>query len=307
MVAALLITRIATTYAHWRFCVEELPSMTITRWWGRSQIGELLRFGGWMTISNFVGPLLVYLDRFLLGAFLSMSAVAFYATPYELITKLWLIPAAIVGVLFPAFSTTLANDRARSYRLYERGLRYIFLALFPAVLVAIVFSRFGLQLWLGHEFALQSTAVIQWLAVAIFVNSLAQIPFIYIQAAGRPDLTAKFHLIELPCYIAILIVLVRWNGITGAAIAWFARILLDAALLFYTAQKLEARVSLRNGLALGAAMLLFLLAVFFSRTPVTAATFAVIVLIGFAAVAWYWGLKEDERHSILRVVRLKAA
>jgi O-antigen/teichoic acid export membrane protein len=306
MVAALLITRIITTYAHWHFCAEEL-SLDLRHWAGSSHIRELLRFGGWMTVSNFVGPLLVYLDRFLLGAFLSMSAVAFYSTPYELITKLWLIPAAIVAVLFPAFSTTLASDRPRSLRLYERGLRYIFLGLFPFVLVAIAFSRFGLQIWLGHDFALQSTSVLQWLATAVFVNSLAQIPFIYIQAAGRPDLTAKFHLVEFPCYIVTLILLVRWHGITGAAIAWFARILLDSALLFYTAQRLEARLTLTNTLAFASAMLMFVFAVLSSSTIWIACTFTVVILISFIAVAWRWGLKEDERFSILKAVGFKAA
>jgi len=36
---------------------------------------------------------MVTLDRFVIGALASMTAVAYYATPYELVTKLWLIRA----------------------------------------------------------------------------------------------------------------------------------------------------------------------------------------------------------------------
>lgn len=74
-----------------------------------------------MTVTNIVGPLMTYMDRFLIGAFISVTAVAYYATPYEVVTKFWLIPSALVGVLFPAFSTALAHDRQRAGQLFGRG------------------------------------------------------------------------------------------------------------------------------------------------------------------------------------------
>ena len=36
---------------------------------------KLLQFGGWVTISNVIGSIMVYFDRFLIGALISMSAV----------------------------------------------------------------------------------------------------------------------------------------------------------------------------------------------------------------------------------------
>ncbi len=50
----------------------------------------------------------------------------------------------------------------------------------------------GLRLWLGPEFARNSTAVLQLLAVGVFFNTLGVLPWVLIQGAGRPDLTAKF-------------------------------------------------------------------------------------------------------------------
>ena len=44
-----------------------------------------------MTVSNIVSPLMNSADRFLIGAILSMTAVAYYVTPYEVVTKLWII------------------------------------------------------------------------------------------------------------------------------------------------------------------------------------------------------------------------
>ena len=50
------------------------------------------------------------------------------------------------------------------------------------------------------------------------------------QAIGRPDLTFKLHLIELPVYLLTAWFLIVRRGIEGAAIAWLARTALDLLL-----------------------------------------------------------------------------
>jgi hypothetical protein len=44
----------------------------------------------------------------------------------------------------------------------------------------------------------RATAVLQVLAVGVLVNCLARVPLTVLQAKGRPDLPAKYHLAELP-------------------------------------------------------------------------------------------------------------
>jgi O-antigen/teichoic acid export membrane protein len=86
-----------------------------------------------MTVSNVVSPLMVYVDRFLIGAFLSISAVAYYVTPHEVVTKLLVLPGAVAAVFFPAFSR---NGRAgggdRSPLGSVWGSRTVYAALFPS-------------------------------------------------------------------------------------------------------------------------------------------------------------------------------
>ena len=175
-----------------------------------NQIGSLVRFGGWMTLSNVVGPLMVYLDRFLIGAFVSMAAVAYYATPYEVVTKLLLVPAALVGVLFPAISASFFQDRERTARLLGQGVAWIFLILFPLTLLLVLFAGEIMAFWIGAEFARQSSEVMQLLAIGVLINSLALVPLALVQGAGRPDLSARLHLLELPFYLVGL-----WWGLTA--------------------------------------------------------------------------------------------
>jgi O-antigen/teichoic acid export membrane protein len=153
------------------------------------------------------------------------------------VTKLLIIPGSLVAVMFPAFSTSFEHDRKRTATLYSRCVKYVFLILFPAVLLIVGLARSGLTLWLGADFAQHSFRVLQWLAVGVFINSLAHIPFALVQGVGRPDLTAKLHLIELPAYLLTLWWLISARGVEGAAIAWTARAGVDALVLFGMTQR----------------------------------------------------------------------
>lgn len=211
------------------------------RWWNAgsfSGLGKLLRFGSWVSVSQLTSPLLAYADRILIASFLSLPAVTLYAVPYEVITRVRVIPSGLMGTLYPAFSERSKSDGGQALqRLYEGSIRYLSLLLLPGILFLAVFSRDVLTLWMGPAFAGQSTVALQILAVGALANSLAYVPYGALQASGRPDLTGKFHLLELPLHLILCLVLIpRW-GIAGAALASTLRFVLDAALLFWGATR----------------------------------------------------------------------
>jgi O-antigen/teichoic acid export membrane protein len=185
-------------------------------------------------------------------------------------------------------------------RLFARGMKYIALTLFPITLGIAGFAHEGLQWWLGDEFALHSTSVLQCLAVGVFVNGLAQVFATLIQGVGRPDLSAKLHLFELPIYLFALWWAIENHGIVGAAIAWTGRVILDGVLLFWLSSDflgdnalLLKRMTTGLLLALGALAAPLLIVDLFQR--------AVVVLLIFAAfvpIAWFLVLAGEERASI---------
>lgn len=296
VIAVLMAGRIVSGLVYLVLCIRVMPTLRQIAL-DRSTVMPLFRFGGWMTVSNVVGPLMVYLDRFLIGVVISIAAVAYYATPYEMVTKLLVIPGAIAGVLFPAFSTSFVTDRARSALLLVRGVKYLFLVLFPCVLVIVALAHPGLTAWLGADFASHSTRVLQWLAAGVFFNSLAQIPFALVQGAGRPDLTAKLHLIELPLYLALLWFALAAFGIEGAAMAWTARAALDMLVLFLLAFRLiptQQESIRRMVLALGASIVVFAIAGLTNQLPLQLG-WLFVALLGFALVGWFRILSPEER------------
>jgi len=250
VVGILVAGRFLGCLAHVLVCFKVIPELRQRVAWHGPSAGPLLRFGSWITVSNIVGPLMLTLDRFLIGALVSTTAVAYYATPYEVVTKFWLIPGALVGVMFPAFSASFTLDRNRTVDLYRRSVKYVFLVLFPLVLLTMALARLGLTFWLGADFGHHSFRVLQWLALGVLMNGLAQIPFALVQGIGRPDLTAKLHLVELPCYLLALWWLISAYGIEGAAIAWTARMGVDALILFGMTQRFLAAGTLAGRRAL---------------------------------------------------------
>lgn len=300
-VAVLVIARLVSWCAYAVLCLHVEPALRQSVGMHRAMVRPLINFGGWMTVTNIVGPLMVYMDRFIIGAVVSMTAVAYYATPYEVVTKLSVIPGAFMGVVFPAFAATLVQDRARAARLFNRAVNYIFLSLFPVVLIIVTFAYEGLTLWLGSEFADNSSLVLQFLAVGVFINSHAKVPSGLIQGAGRPDLTAKLHLIELPFYLLILWWLLNAYGIFGAAIAWVLRVAVDTIFLFVMAHRLMPVVSpfftLRSVLMVGMALFVLALGAILPGLAMKL-VFLLLVLVIFAAVAWFVILATDERNML---------
>ena len=229
--AALTLMRLIFLVLHGIACYKAFPAMYQNITFLKKEILKLLQFGSWLTLSNIIGPLMVYLDRFVIGSILGIALVAYYVTPYEIVTRLWAIPAAVVAVLFPAFAAAKPQANTSTASLYASGTRAIVRILAPIALLFITFAREGLFFWIGDDFARNGTIILQWLAAGVYINGYAHVPFAYIQGIGRSDLTAKLHLIELPLYLALLIWALETFGIWGAACAWSARIALDACLL----------------------------------------------------------------------------
>ena len=216
----------------------------------RSELGALTRFGAWVMLSALIGPLMVYADRLLIGAVMSAVAVAVYAIPFQVAYRTQIFPQAIVQALFPRFAAETAEASQSRCSDYA-----IFVGLVFAPLVAGLVALCGplLQLWLGSSLDPRSIVIGQLLLVGMWFLSLANVPFAYIQARGNSRFTALLHLVELPLYAAVLLVLGTQLGLAGFAAAFVLRCLFDCIALLSKAHLFNVR--LLRGLA-GSAILI---------------------------------------------------
>lgn len=197
-----------------------------------NKMKELVKFGGWMTVTNIVSPIMVNMDRFFIGAKMAVSSVTYYVVPFDMITKMLIIPASLSGVLFPEFSKKISMGEVREAKvLLMNSIVLVALILLPILLFVFVFSYSILELWISKDFADSSYDVLKVLCVGVFFNGVSALPYAFIQGAGRSDITAKFHILELILYLPVLIVFIDFFGLVGVAIAWVLRVILDFILL----------------------------------------------------------------------------
>lgn len=237
LVAVVVATRLLSWLVYLAACVRLVPGLGLGAGLSGCELRALLSYGGWITVSNIVGPVLLYLGRVLVAVLVSAEAVAYFATPYDVVINLLLIPSIFVTVLFPAWSRVLGFDFAAARMLYRRSLVWLFAAMLPLTVAVILLAAPFLEWWINEEFADNGTRVAQWLAVGIFINSFGHISQALVQAYGRPDLTAKLHVLELVAYAPYTWWLIERFGIEGAAMAWVVRVTVSTVVLGVLAEK----------------------------------------------------------------------
>lgn len=243
--AVLTIGRLLGALAHGLAVWLELPQLR-GRFVCRGELlGALLRDSQWLLVSNLLGPLMGYADRFIVGLFVPVAALAYYATPQELVMKLWILPGALTAVLFPALAAQIAQQQQDAARLCRQAALGLSLTLLPITLGLATFARPLLSIWLGAAFAEQAQGCLVIFSLGMFVTSLAQLPYTALQSAGHAATTAKLHLLELPFFVVALGWAASARGFEAAAWVWLARVLVDAILLYAAAQRLPLRGGVR--------------------------------------------------------------
>ncbi|MDP9314580.1 MAG: flippase [Chloroflexota bacterium] len=230
--AFLLLNQMVMAITLVYLCIRSISGVPHYSLLDKQYIRPLLSYGGWLTVSSIVSPFMEYIDRVIVGAMLTLSAVAYYTTPYESVSKLMFLPVAVTGVLFPVFSSLVVSRPEEAADSLFRAVKLLVITLVPLVLTLLLLSDTLLTAWVGAKFAQHSVGVLRWLIVGcLLFNALGRIFTNWTHAHNRPDVTAKVHLLELPVYLMLLWYLVHQYGIVGAAVAWVARALVDMIFL----------------------------------------------------------------------------
>lgn len=226
---------------HGYFAWRAIPAIGMRPNIDTQMLRDLCASGGWLTVTNVISPLMSYLDRFIVGVQVSSAAVAYYATPQEIVTKLAIIPSALTAVLFPRFAGQIASGDIGARELSRRAVLTLACLVAPIALALLVGGELFLSMWISPSFASESHVVLSIFTMAMFLSCLATIPYTVLQSAGHYRATALMHCFELPLFLVALYILTTIMGIVGAAIAWFGRIVVDTAFMFLFAKWLVWR------------------------------------------------------------------
>ena len=234
---------------------------------------ELFRYGRWMLMFSGANMIASTLDRVLVGALLGARFVTYYATPQNLITRLNLLPIAMVRTLFPRLSAVSRED---ADALAHNALAFLNGAFTPCVIVALFALKPFLLLWLGPTVA-AAAPVASVLVLGVWLSGQSGILGILIQAQTNPAYVASVSWLQLPVFAGALWCGIHWFGIMGAGVVVVLKALFDYSVLLVFA-RLHAWTIVRNMLAhLGFLLVAVALADSISSLPASIGTALVLL------------------------------
>ncbi|MDP2006328.1 MAG: oligosaccharide flippase family protein [Rubrivivax sp.] len=234
LVAALLTARVLALLGFRHLALASLPPGPGVPL-AASERRQLLHSGGWFTVSAIVSPLLVQADRFFIAALVSTAAVASYTVPFDIITQLLIGVTAVSTVAFPSITHLLRQGAGQARQQFRRWLWRVVVVMALLCLSVALVLPVVLPLWVGNALPPEAITVGRWLCLGVWINAIGSMHFAWLHAQGRFRATALLHVLELPLYIVLLMVLLARFGVVGAAMAWTARVALDTAGLAWLA------------------------------------------------------------------------
>ena len=296
IVVLLLLIRVLIWLWYLLLCIKTNPGIKSKGGLDFKSIKPVIKFSAWISLVNVIGPVILYSDKFIIGVLISATAISFYAVSYEMVSKLLLISGAFVGVLFPVISASYLSNPEESKKIFLRGIKFIFLIIYPIVFLMVVFAFEGMGIWLGNKFADNSTLVLQLLAIGILFNSISSIPNNFFQGTGKPKISALIILIELPFYLLALWFMIKQWGIQGAATTYMIAAATDALIMYAVARyKFNITFGSRSNVFIFFLMIIILFVPFFINSLQYKIVFAFIIISLFMILGWKHFLTADER------------
>ena len=165
--------------------------------------------------------LLFFTDSVVIGTFLSVSAVTYYAIPMTLMTYLEQIVTVGVSVLTPIISSNDATgEHGENKEIYIWVSRYSLALSLPVIFVLFTNGDSFISLWMGEMYGRQSSILLKILALG-YVAYLSQlIATELLKGISKHRFIAFVLLGEAVVNLVLSVVLIKYFnlGLTGAAL-----------------------------------------------------------------------------------------
>lgn len=191
----------------------KLPQLKIVR----SEVGGIMSFGGWLTLSVVVNNISQQMDRLLLPKWLSVSVLGAYNRPAGFVST---ITGKINGifdvVLFPMLSK-IQDEPLKVQHVFNQSLKL--LNSFSAVLFAIFFfnAELIIRIFFGETW-LELTSVLQIISVFIIFNIDNRLVDCFFRSLGFVDTGFWLRLIAVFVTFGSLYIGAEY-GINGVAVS----------------------------------------------------------------------------------------
>ena len=198
----------------WIFLHPWRPSLRLD--WDEAK--SLMRFGQHVLSANALGILLDRFDDFWIGTVLGSTSLGYYSRAYEVAQYPERVLATpITNVFYPVYAT-LQEDREELSRAFFRSSSFL-VRVGLLVATVLVVTAPEVTVILFGETWLPMVPIFRLMLVYIMLDPLYVNLSYLIVGVGRPDLLSRVRLIQVLVFIVTVVVLARFWGVNGVALA----------------------------------------------------------------------------------------
>jgi O-antigen/teichoic acid export membrane protein len=179
---------------------------------------ELWCYSFYLFVIAATGQLIYYTDNLVVGAFLSVEAVAFYAIGGRFIEYFGQLGASLSQTFLPVASNMAAKEQADPLRrLLIQGTRVALIVSLPIAWALFFRSQTFIGLWMGRPYAQPSGQVLRVLLLSAVAVTCNRVGGNIILGLGRHKPFAIWQSCEAVANLILSIYMVRRIGIIGVA------------------------------------------------------------------------------------------
>lgn len=194
----------------------------------RAVVAGLFGYGRWAVLLSGVGMVSDTLDRVLVGSLLGARFVTFYTVPQNLVTRMNLLPDAMMRTLFPRLSSL---GGAQADQMARNALAFLNGVFTPCVVCALFLLGPFLSLWISPAFAAQSVTVGRILIIGVWLGGQSSLLKILMLAQAGQASVAKLGVVIAPVFLLVLWFGISHFGVLGASVVVALKSLLEYGLL----------------------------------------------------------------------------
>ena len=185
----------------------------------------------WITLSNVSGIVNGSLDRFVLLSLLGAQAIGAYVFAQDFGIRILVLSSSFALVLLPFFSRN--DSKLQNHIWVKRGIGLILLSHIALGLI-LFFGQTYLKQGFTNMPLAQDVVDFFWIfLLGITANGIGHILLSALHSHRELKRPALWHVISAVLYIPLLYWVVQVFGLTGAAVLWSVRSVIDTMVLYF--------------------------------------------------------------------------
>ncbi|MEO7388226.1 MAG: oligosaccharide flippase family protein [Sphingomonas sp.] len=196
----------------------DAPGRTSFSW---DAVKEIRAFAAGMIGINVLALILSQADKVILSKALPLASFGYYTLATTMCGVVVAATGPITQAIYPALTRHGSAGETRAFHAaYHWGAQAVTIAAGTITAMFVLFPEDIIRAWSGDaELARSTGGILRYLALAVFTNSLMQIPYFAMLALGKTGFSIRVNVIAVLVEVPLLIWAVpQWGGVGAGAV-----------------------------------------------------------------------------------------